>query len=177
MTISLESIVIRTQSDSEAEQIANEAVNYLIKQRIINPTPIESPFPNTVRYEPAENARSISNVPNNPIPFHLDVTIGKSIYDTGELGFKMICPSCNSELDESNHDWAAAANNWYENDAIEEFQCDNCLKSFDFRDWFSPQFGFGNLAFSFHEWWITADFYDRFTYEIGKPTTWVKTQY
>lgn len=63
--------------------------------------------------------------------------------------------------------WSDAVSDWYEGktESLACFQCD-----FDslLSGWqFNPQWAFGNLGFSFHNWDIHDDFIAKFEHALG----------
>ncbi|TWT30328.1 hypothetical protein KOR34_48860 [Posidoniimonas corsicana] len=107
----------------------------------------------------------------------MDVSIGRNVYDTGELGFELACPNCQHEFDPETLEWAGPVSQWYESGAVDQLTCSKCSTSTAFTDWFTPPFGFGNLAFSFNEWFLKREFVDYVSDLLQHQVVWVKAQY
>ena len=178
MTIFIESIVDTDATSEEAHALAKAVVADLCDRGIILPTPQSHEFlENGSQYATGPNALDAADVINDCFPCGLNVCVGRNIYDTGELGFDLFCPSCKRHFDTDAIDWAAPVGQWYKSGDVHPIACPECAAYIRFTEWFRPAFGFGNLAFCFSEWLLKREFVDHVSGLLRNRVTWVKAQY
>ena len=178
MTTCSESIVDTDATLDEADTLAQTVVANLCDRGIILPTPQTHEYlENGPRYATGPNVLDAADNINDCFPCGMDVSIGRTVYDTGELGFGLFCPHCKHQFDTDAIDWAAPVGQWYESGDVGNLACSECSASTPFTDWFRPPFGFGNLAFRFSEWFLNQEFVDHISNLLRHRVTWVKAQY
>lgn len=178
MTISIESIVDTDATLEEADALAQAVVADLCDRGIILATPQTHKFlTNGARYATGPNALDAADVINDCFPCGLNVSVGRNIYDTGELGFDLFCPSCRHHFDSVAIDLAAPVARWFESGDVHSLSCPKCDASVPITEWFRPSFGFGNLAFCFSEWFLKREFVEHLSGLLRHRVTWVKAQY
>ena len=109
----------------------------------------------------------------------MDISIGRKVYDAGELGFGIVCPTCSHQFDPDGDtvDWGPKMGQWYDSGEIDSLTCPECVATTPFTGWFRPTYGFGNLAFVFNEWFLKPEFVDYVAGLLGHRVTLVSAQY
>ncbi|MFN9245738.1 MAG: hypothetical protein ACK6DS_01570, partial [Planctomycetota bacterium] len=178
MTTYIESIVDTDATLDEADDLARAVVANLCDCGIILPTPQTHKFlANGPRYATGPNVLNAVDAINDCFPCGMDVSIGRNVYDTGQLGFELFCPNCKHRFDTEALDWTAPVGCWYDSGIVTHLECPKCSAPTSFTKWFSPPFGFGNLAFQFYEWFLKQEFVDHVSKLLHHQVIWVKAQY
>ena len=178
MTTSIESIVDTVATLAEADHLAQHVVANLCDRGIILPTPQTHEYlADGPRFAIGPNVLVAADAYNDCFPCGMDVSIGRNVYDTGELGFELFCPKCSHKFTTDAVDWATPVGQWYETGDIGALACSECADTSPFTDWFRPSFGFGNLAFRFSELFLKQEFVDHISQLLQHQVTWVKAQY
>jgi hypothetical protein len=178
MTTCIESIVDTQATLDEAGALARDVIASLCDRGIILPTPQTHEYlQDGPRYATGPNVLLAADTVNDCFPCGMDVSIGRNVYDSGELGFALFCSNCNHQIDKAAIDWAAPVIKWLQSGGVEQQKCPACSVSTPFTDWFRPPFGFGNLAFKFSEWFLKQEFVNDISQLLGHRVTWVKAQY
>ncbi|WP_074405748.1 hypothetical protein [Aquimarina megaterium] len=101
------------------------------------------------------------NLENNK----LEIVIARQVFDNGGNGVeKIICPNCSFNIIETN--WMDAIEEWYSNSGKDTCICPNCSEKKSISEYyFEPNWGFGELGFTFWNW---PNFTDDFIIEIEK---------
>lgn len=108
-----------------------------------------------------------TQLPENQLKNSLSIVTERTVFHAGGNGIGIYCPQCGEEQTEHSNVWSDAVSDWYEGktESLACFQCD-----FDslLSGWqFNPQWAFGNLGFSFHNWDIHDDFIAKFEHALG----------
>lgn len=178
MTTCIESIVDTNATLDEADALAQRVVENLCSRGIILPTPQTHDYlENGPRYATGPNVLDAADNINDGFPCGMDLSIGRNVFDTGELGFNLFCPNCKHKFATDAIDWPAPLGRWYESGDVDQLRCSECSSSTSFIDWFRPPFGFGILAFRFSEWFLKQEFVDYVSELLEHPAVWVKAQY
>lgn len=111
------------------------------------------------------------------VPCGLDVEVGRKVFDAGEVGFGLVCPECSESIDSDSIDWLSAVSTWAEAEQTSNFRCPQCEHESSFSNWFQPKWGFGNLAFQFHQCSLKKECVDLIADLLKHEVTWVKTIY
>ncbi|WBX95846.1 hypothetical protein [Chryseobacterium gambrini] len=155
------SLVPKISNYPNPEQKAQEILDWLIHQNIVENVLTDCTLNSEGGYKIGEGAEKITNYPNdlrfNLITNGLAIFTKRQVYDAGENGLDaIICPSCNK--DTSNEQWDSIST-WLEH-KTDTVKCPLCNYETDINAFeFSPAFGFSNLGFTF---WNIPDLTDEF---------------
>jgi len=178
MTTSIQYVVDTDATLDEADALAQTVVAYLCDRGIILPTPQHHEYlENGPRYAKGPNALDAADTINDCFPCGMDVSIGRNVFCTGEMGFDLFCPNCKCHSDKDAINWAAPVVHWCESGDASNLSCSQCCESTPFTEWFRPPFGFGNLSFGFSEWFLKQEFVDDLSELLQHRVTWVQAQY
>ncbi|MEQ5571637.1 hypothetical protein ABN306_02275 [Providencia huaxiensis] len=161
----------------DAPKEASRMLNWLKQQGIIDPDfqgveygeVIYRPTP--VHKEPIlyviDDEIVPTQLPEDTLKNYLSIVTERTVFHAGGNGLGIYCPQCANEQSEQSHAWGDAISDWYEGKA-EYLACFCCDFHAPLSKWrFDPQWAFGNLGFSFHNWDIRDDFVDQFEQVLG----------
>ncbi|WP_333986914.1 hypothetical protein [Providencia huaxiensis] len=108
-----------------------------------------------------------TQLPEDTLKNYLSIVTERTVFHAGGNGLGIYCPQCANEQSEQSHAWGDAVSDWYEG-KLENLACFHCDFHAPLSKWrFDPQWAFGNLGFSFHNWDIRDDFVDQFEQVLG----------
>ncbi|WP_145055420.1 hypothetical protein [Lignipirellula cremea] len=178
ITTCIESIVDAHATLDEADALAQRVIENLCSRGIILPTQQTHDYlENGPRYATGPNAHLAADNINDVFPCGMDISIGRNVFDTGELAFNLFCPNCKHQFAADAMNGEEPVGRWYESGDVNRLGCSECSSSTSFMDWFHPPFGFGILAFCFSEWFLKQEFVDHISELLEHPVIWVKAQY
>ncbi len=106
----------------------------------------------------------------------LEIDIERQIFDAGEYGLGVFCPSCSSNQREHYEAWGNAMSEWLKG-STGAFDCADCGAEAPLQQWrFDPVWAFGNLGFRFCNWVLEEEFIADFTNRLGTAHKVVHTQ-
>lgn len=167
----------------DAPREAARMIAWLQARGIIGPAEVEEGHPKlpdgsygkvgyTV-YRPGPNFREASEN-ESVLTLHynyLEVTTERTIFTAGDNGIGIYCVECNTEQTALGDEWNNAFQTWWEGHP-EPLTCIQCGHTAHLAGWrFDPVFGFGNLGFSFNNWFPLPSFIQAFERELGRPLT------
>ncbi|MGO2305220.1 MAG: hypothetical protein ACTH5W_11040 [Providencia sp.] len=108
-----------------------------------------------------------TQLPENTLKNYLTIVTERTVFHAGGNGLGLYCPQCTSEQSERSNDWSDTVTDWYEGKP-ESLACINCGFDAPLSSWkFDPQWAFGHLGFSFHDWDISDAFIMEFEQTLG----------
>lgn len=178
MSRSIEYIVDVEVSLDDAAELGKRIADYLCERQIVLSSPQRHPYLGAgAQFATGPNVNEAATVFNDVFPNGMTISVGRSVFDTGENGFELKCPACREHFDLNSDDWAAAVAMWPSQGRIGTLKCERCGEENVVSNWFEPKFGFGCLAFEFSEWFLRPEFVDSIEHRLGHEVTWVKAHY
>lgn len=172
------SIVDTDATLEEADALTQSVVVSLRERGISLPTPQAHDYlENGPRYATGPNVLNAADNINDCFPCGMEISIGRNVFDAGEPGFDLFCPNCQHQFGTDAIDWAASVGQWFDSGDVDKQGCPECSWSMAFMIWSRPQFGFGNLAFCFSNWFLKEEFVDHISELLERRVTWVKAEY
>ncbi|MGG4607491.1 hypothetical protein [Providencia sp. Me31A] len=108
-----------------------------------------------------------TQLPEHILKNYLSIVTERTVFHAGGNGLGIYCPQCDHEQSEHSHAWSDAVTDWYDGKP-ENLACFHCHFSAPLAQWkFNPQWAFGNLGFSFHNWDIHDSFVAQFEQALG----------
>ncbi|OAT53544.1 hypothetical protein [Providencia heimbachae] len=161
----------------DAPKEAQRMLSWLKSQGIIDPDFQAVEDDETIYRPPPEYKQPVNYIidgkivptqlPEDSIKNCLSIVTERTVFHAGGNGFGIYCPQCTSEQSERCHAWSDTVTDWYEGKP-ESLCCINCGFTAPLSDWrFDPQWAFGNLGFSFHNWEMQDDFIAAFEQALG----------
>jgi hypothetical protein len=141
----------------EAPLAAAEIRDWLIEQKVIDPTPRHCVLDkNRVGYAPLNYERVVDKPAGSDSDVRqlavngFEIEIGRKVFHTGQSGVTITCPACGAQCSDN---WAEAISEWLEAKSAGLLKCANCENESSITTWtFVPAWGFGNLGFTFWNW-------------------------
>ena len=126
---------------------------------------------------PAYRRACLDDRPSSLVFNWLEVKIGRRIFDAGELGLGIHCPSCGAEQTEGSGDWSEAFSAWHRDGTGDTLACHACGLAAPLTGYrFEPAWGFGCLGFAFANWWLDPLFVAAFARRLGHDVVLVHTR-
>ncbi|EIU7558024.1 hypothetical protein LHV18_18130 [Providencia rettgeri] len=108
-----------------------------------------------------------TQLPEETLKNYLTIVTERTVFHAGGNGLGIYCPQCAKEQSEHSNAWGDTVSDWYEG-RPEILGCFNCNFTAPLSGWnFDPQWAFGNLGFSFHNWDIQDCFIDQLEQVLG----------
>jgi len=163
------SIVPQVSAYPDRQLKAQEIVDWLITERIVEPSASRCLLSSDLGYSIAKGAKSTAIYPDS-LPFGLavnglEIVTERQVFDAGSNGIdKIICPKCAQNIVSDNWDLDSWSNN-----ETDELTCTKCgLRSDIHQFHFEPARGFSNLGFRFWNWpGLTPAFIKEFEQKLG----------
>ena len=153
-----QTIVDRDATVAEAEQLSKRVVTELVKRGIVSPTLTDCVLGSDLGYPPGSNyLEAVEEQDGGFLDLWtngLDIIVGRTVFDSGQGGFQLICGQCSSRVDYAGPSkWSDAVEEWYDGKGAGIFVCPICNYSQAITEWqFDPPWGFGNLGLTFWNW-------------------------
>jgi len=142
----------------EAEPLARALLAWLVAEGIVEESASDCVLGEGAGHRPGPRCRHALAPHSADDPFlrlrtnGLALRTGRQVFDAGENGVELTCPSCQATF-EPGEDWAKAVGAWYDGDDGTTFACPSCAKAQRLGDWRGPRpWGFGHLALEVWNW-------------------------
>ncbi|MCB0535487.1 MAG: hypothetical protein KDD14_25000 [Saprospiraceae bacterium] len=169
-------IVPEKTDKSQAKELAQKVVDYLISKRIIDGQLTNCVLSNSLGYAPGDNFASVIEGENYGLKTlqanGLQVETTRQVFDNGGNGLDAItCPDCNTDIIDS--EWGEALSEWTEGTGKDSITCPGCRADYSITQYkFNPAWGFGYFGFTFWNWQeLKADFINELAQVLGKEVT------
>lgn len=152
-----QTIVDREASLVEAQELASTVLEFLINQGIIEAEmKVCGLDRDGMGYPPGHNCLQVVDE-TEPTSFRpkvngLQVIVERSVFDSGQGGFELTCPQCQTK-NTNVKKWQDAVQEWYDNKGDGLLECSHCNVATPVTDWnYESTIAFGNLGFQFWNW-------------------------
>lgn len=162
----------------EAPALAQRVIDSLCQRGIILPTPqVHELHEEGSRYARGPNVREAARC-DDWFPCGLDVTIERGVYSpVGNGTDSLTCPECGHIYEADDIDFITAIDEWWEKPDSGFLLCSHCKKAPSITTWkFEPEWGFGNLAFGFSNWYLKPEFVEEMTRLLGHRVAAVESR-
>jgi len=145
------SIVDIDVTSAHAQEVGERVRSWLVENAIVlqSDSPAQSP---KVRFAPGPRFWAVFDSPDTDvINGHVELEIGRRVYDTGGNGVELACPRCESHF-EPEDDWFELIGPWFEGDDTIAYSCVKCGFEQRLSEWDGPfVMGFGHVGLTLND--------------------------
>jgi hypothetical protein len=173
-----QSIVDIEATESETPKLAILIRNWLVPEGIILAQATDCILSSDLGYPPGPNYQKVVHEHNNHFlelwTNGLDIITKRHVFHSGQGKLDLVCRACADRV-KPTEEWSQAVDKWYKDNQIQDLACPQCGHVEAVNLWkHDPDWGFGNLGFTFWNWPpLTDEFIKQFGERLEHNTVFV----
>ena len=167
-----QSIVDGEATESESSRLGDLICDWLIDEGIISALASDCVLGSDSGYPPGPNHKKVTYEYDEHflalLTNGLSIITKRYVYHSGQGGTKLVCRACGARQ-KPNDEWSHAIDEWYKGNGKGLLACSHCGNVEAINHWkHNPNWGFGNLGFTFWNWPpLTDEFVKQFGENLG----------